>query len=121
MRGVISLDNTQKLKTVDQCSTETRPPGSGARPPRPPRPGGLGAPPETFPHAPKNEKLQETQEGARLLALSDAPLVGGSHTPPPEDGGLPHAPHDFAFFIFLNFEFFAMWLLIMKQDLKLNN
>ena len=84
---------------LDQCSTETRPPGSGAHPPHSPRPGGLGAPPETFPHAPKNEKLQETQEGARLLALSDAPLVGGSHTPPPKTGGS-HTPPTILLFLF---------------------
>ena len=73
------------------------PPRVGGSPPSLPTPRVLGGSSRNVSSRP--------QEGARLLALNDAPLVGGAHTPLPEDGGLPHAPPRFCFFKFFKFEF----------------
>ena len=70
----------------------TRLPGSGARPLRFPRPGGWGAPCETFPGAPFLTKRGETQ-------VND----GGASTRPPQTWGAPtRPPSKFDFFLIKN-------------------
>jgi hypothetical protein len=95
-----------------QCSTGTRPPGWGARPPRFPRTRDGGAPGETFPHVPLLGKLEETQGSA-------FPQCGGHVSPkwvllgvPPPKGVLLDAQY---FTIYVSFMIYESMYFIIES------